>query len=67
MTNVGIKPTVSSEGVPIAETHIIGFDGDLYGETIRVYLKDYIRNEKKFNSIEELKNAIHNDILMCSK
>jgi riboflavin kinase/FMN adenylyltransferase len=67
MTNVGIKPTVSSEGVPIAETHIIGFDGDLYGEIIRVYLKDYIRNEKKFNSIEELKNAIHNDILMCSK
>lgn len=67
MTNVGFKPTVSDERVPIAETHIVGFKGDLYGETIRVYLRDYIRCEKKFGSLEELKDAIHRDILMCSK
>lgn len=65
MTNIGVKPTVSKDNIPIAETHIIGFCGNLYDNIIKVSLKDYIRPEKKFNTIEELKNAIKHDIEMC--
>lgn len=66
MTNVGVKPTVTNEGVPVAETHIIGYSGDLYNRVVRVSLYDYVRPEHKFNSIEELKQAIYNDIAVCS-
>lgn len=67
MTNIGVKPTISRDNTPIAETHIIGFSGNLYSKTVKVSLKDYIRSEKKFNSIDELKKAIHYDIQMCLK
>jgi riboflavin kinase/FMN adenylyltransferase len=63
---VGVKPTVSDEGVPVAETHIIGYSGDLYGATVRVSLRDYVRAERRFDSIQELKEAIRNDIKTCS-
>lgn len=66
MTNVGVKPTVTNEGVPVAETHIIGYSGDLYNRVVKVSLCDYVRPEHKFNSIEELKQAIYNDIAVCS-
>lgn len=66
MTNVGVKPTVTNEGVPVAETHIIGYSGDLYNRVVKVSLYDYVRPEHKFNSIEELKQAIYNDIAVCS-
>lgn len=67
ITNVGVKPTVSKDNTPIAETHIIGFNGNLYDRTIKVSLKGYIRPEKMFKSIDELKRAIHNDIETCLK
>lgn len=66
MTNIGVKPTISNNNVPISETHIIGFNGNLYDKTVKVALKEYIRPEKKFSSIEELKKAIQYDIKLCS-
>ena len=60
MTNIGIKPTVGSD-LPLSETWIIGYDGDLYDRFIRVSLVSYMRKECKFSSIEDLKEAIHND------
>jgi riboflavin kinase/FMN adenylyltransferase len=65
MTNVGVKPTVTDANTPLAETYIIGYHGDLYGKTLKVKLLDYIRPEKKFSSIEELKTAIQTDIQHC--
>jgi riboflavin kinase/FMN adenylyltransferase len=65
MTNVGVKPTISSDNIPVAETHIVGYSGDLYDHEVRVSLRDYIRPEKRFNSLEELKLAISNDISIC--
>ncbi len=62
ITNIGVKPTVGSDA-PLAETYIIGFDGgELYGETVRVSLTAFIRSEKKFDSVEELKEQIIKDI-----
>ena len=62
--NVGVRPTVSGkdENEPFAETHIIGFSGWLYGESVRVEFIRYLRPEIKFPSIDELKAQILKDI-----
>lgn len=65
VTNIGVKPTIEGERSPLAETHIIGFTGDLYGRDIDVELRGFIRPEKKFNSLEELKEQISRDISIC--
>lgn len=54
VTNVGVKPTVSSANIPAAETNIIGINCDLYGKKIPVFLIDFMRDEKVFESREEL-------------
>lgn len=61
ITNVGYKPTIGSDEVS-SETNIFDFKGDLYGKSVTVVLKFFIRPERKFEDIEELKRAIHNDI-----
>ena len=64
VTNIGVKPTVENRGDgsgAVMETHIIGFDGDLYGERISVCLVDYIRPEVRFSSLDELKAQIAAD------
>ncbi len=62
ITNIGVKPTVDSNIKPLAETHIIDFSGDIYGKEITVIIDRMIRKEKKFSSVDELKNAIDTDI-----
>lgn len=62
ITNIGVKPTIHSNIAPLAETHIIGLSENLYGKKIKVSLIKYLREEKKFSSIDELKFVINNDI-----
>ena len=62
MTNIGIKPTVSYGGAPLAETYISGFSGDLYGKTVQVVLLDFIRPEKRFSDLDEPKQQIRRDV-----
>ena len=57
VTNVGVKPTVGSDKV-LAETWMPEFSGDLYGKRVRVFLLEFLRPERKFASLEELKAAI---------
>lgn len=59
--NFGIKPTLGGSQ-PLFEVHIFNFDQQIYGKKIIVELLDFIREEKKFNSIFELKQQIENDI-----
>lgn len=61
VSNIGIKPTVTDAHIPLCETHILGFHGDLYGQVISVRLLAFLRDEKKFCSVEELKSAIAAD------
>ena len=63
VANVGIRPTVDTPaGVRVnCETHIIGFSGNLYGKTIRVEFRKFLRPEQKFDSVEALKAAIRHD------
>lgn len=62
ITNIGVKPTIKGERKPLAETHILDFDGDLYNEYIEVEFCKFIRSEKKFSSVEELKKQISKDV-----
>ena len=62
ITNVGVRPTVETNGAQNLETHIIGYDGNLYSSYIRVNFYKKIRNEQKFDSVYELKTQISSDI-----
>ncbi|MCR5651274.1 MAG: bifunctional riboflavin kinase/FAD synthetase [Lachnospiraceae bacterium] len=63
ITNVGVRPTVSEEKKVSVETYIYDFDDDVYGETLRVELLHFLRGEKKFENIEELKSQMRTDML----
>ncbi len=65
VTNIGLRPTVGTDA-PLAETYIIGFTGDLYGTSPRVYPLTYLRPEQKFSSLEELKAQIDRDVTATS-
>ncbi len=62
MTNVGKNPTVGDGNQEIKiETNIFNFDSDIYGEKIKVHFLDFIREEKKFSSLENLKQQLSLD------
>ena len=61
VTNIGVKPTVEVGDAPHAETYFISFDGDLYGRNIVLRLVDFLRPEKRFPSIEALREQIARD------
>lgn len=62
--NWGIKPTVNGRFETL-EVHIPGFSGNLYGENLRIKVVKKIRDEKKFNSLDELKFQIAKDTEEC--
>ncbi len=62
VTNFGIKPTVTDKSIPVFETYIIGYKGDLYGENINVEFYKMIRPEKKFSTFDELSKQIALDV-----
>ncbi len=62
VTNVGIRPTVSGESLR-SETCIFDFEGDLYGRNVEVSLLKFLREERKFASLSELKEAVSKDIM----
>lgn len=62
VTNVGYNPTFKDTQVPVVETHILDFDGDIYGEVIEVHFLDRLREERKFPSVDALVAQIHADM-----
>lgn len=63
VSNVGIRPTVDGEDTRInCETHVLQFDGDLYGKEITIHFYHKLRDERRFESIDALKSAILCDI-----
>jgi riboflavin kinase/FMN adenylyltransferase len=57
MLNIGIRPTVSGEERRI-EVNVFDLERDFYGESITLILKDRIRDEKKFDNVEQLKDRL---------
>ncbi len=60
VANLGYRPTFDGDEL-LLEAHLFGFDGDLYGQPLRVALVDYLRQEKKFDGLESLKKQIADD------
>lgn len=59
--NVGTRPTVDGTRV-VVEAHLLGFGGDLYGRTLSVDLLRRIRDERRFASVEALREQIGRDL-----
>jgi len=66
MMNIGFRPTVG--GVKkIIEVNIFDFDEDIYGERIKIFVKEYLRPEQKFDGLEALKNQLFIDKITATK
>lgn len=59
--NIGVRPTVEGKGIT-QEVYIFDFSDDIYGETVRVEIVDFIRDEQKFDGIETLIQQIKTDV-----
>jgi riboflavin kinase / FMN adenylyltransferase len=58
--NIGCRPTVEGKA-PTIEVHLLNWSGELYGQTLKVNLMEFLRPEKKFDSLEALKQQITQD------
>lgn len=67
MMNVGTNPTTDTDEKLKLEVNIFNFDKDIYGTPIKVEFIERLRDEKKFNTIEELITAIKNDEINCKR
>ena len=62
VANLGIRPAVNSLEHPLLEVHLLDWDGDLYGMHLQVKFLKRLRDEKKFDSLAALKDAINADV-----
>jgi riboflavin kinase / FMN adenylyltransferase len=60
--SVGIRPTFETGRGLLIEAHLIGFEGDVYGETLRIAFVERLRGERRFESPEELKEQMQRDV-----
>ena len=67
LTNVGRKPTIEGDNPAGVETYLYDFAGNLYGMQIKVELLDFVRPEKQFDSIEDLKRQLDHDVAVCKE
>jgi riboflavin kinase/FMN adenylyltransferase len=61
VTNVGVRPTFEHDAEPSVETFVINWEGDLYGDVVRVRFLHRLRDERRFASVAELKRQIAGD------
>jgi riboflavin kinase/FMN adenylyltransferase len=67
VTNIGTRPTVSDSDEVTAETHILGYQGNLYGRLVRVEFFERIRPEMRFDGVDSLRKQIMNDCASALK
>ncbi len=61
IVNIGRRPTVGDHLPPTIEANLLGFDGDLYGQTLELAFLRRLRDERKFPSLEELRRQLDRD------
>jgi len=64
MMSIGVRPTIGGTD-RVIEVNLFDFNKDIYGQTMRVYIKHYLRPEVKFNGLEELKEQLAKDKLQA--
>jgi riboflavin kinase/FMN adenylyltransferase len=60
--NVGVRPTFQTGRGLLVEAHLIGFDGDIYGEMLRIAFLERLRGEQRFDSVDELVVQMNRDV-----
>jgi riboflavin kinase / FMN adenylyltransferase len=60
MMNIGVRPTIDGTK-KVIEVNIFDFNKDIYGQSMRVYLRKYLRPEQKFDGLEALKAQLARD------
>ena len=65
MTNVGTHPSISELSKPIIETHVIDFSEFIYGKVVKVEVLKFIRDQKKFASLNDLKEQLKKDLIQA--
>lgn len=63
IANLGVRPTISHDAKRVLEVHLFDFDGDLYGMEVEVEFLRFVRGEKKFASVDDLREQIARDIV----
>jgi len=61
VASLGVRPTVEDQGRVLLETHVLDWQGDAYGRLIRVEFLKKLRDEEKYDSLEQLTAAIAED------
>ncbi|MEQ1560213.1 MAG: bifunctional riboflavin kinase/FAD synthetase [Methyloglobulus sp.] len=67
VTNVGVRPTVDGSNKVVLEVHLFDFKKDIYGYHVTVHFKQRIRAERRFQTVDELKEQIENDVAEAKK
>ena len=62
---MGVRPTFDSGRGLLVEAHLIGFDGDLYGQQLRIAFLERMRGEKRFDSVEALVEQMQRDLVQA--
>ena len=65
VANLGVRPTIAGVSKLLLEVHVLDFNGDLYGKHVHVEFLHKIREEKKFDSLDMLKEQIATDIVVA--
>lgn len=66
VASIGLNPTIDQNNtIPSIEVHLLDFDANLYEQTIRVFFVQRLRDEKKYDSLQELQKAIQEDITIA--
>jgi riboflavin kinase / FMN adenylyltransferase len=60
--NVGVRPTFDTGRGLLVEAHLLDFDDDLYGQTLRIAFVERLRGERRFDSVEALVAQMHRDV-----
>lgn len=66
VANIGTRPTVGDQTV-LLEVHLFDFNADIYGHYVEIHFWNKIRDERRFNSLEELKKQIHKDVVVAQR
>jgi riboflavin kinase/FMN adenylyltransferase len=61
LTNVGVRPTFGDTVTPIIEAYVLGFNGDLYGRSLRLGFVQRLRDERKFEDVDALRAQMEAD------
>lgn len=67
ITNVGTRPTFAGGADAIVENHVLNFNRNIYGQCVRIYFCEFLREEKKFANGDALYAQINNDIKAAEK